>query len=70
MKRSSKSAISIALGVLSAGVCTNIRSAAQSKPGSGPVTVAEEPSAYTLSNGIVTARIDLKSTRLNSSHRL
>jgi len=66
MKLSRRSAIAIAFGVLSAGVFMSTRVAAQSKSGSGPVTVAEEQSAYTLSNGIVTARIDKRSGDLLS----
>src|SRR5215469_1234142 len=66
MKLSRRSAIAIAFGVLSAGVFMSSRVAAQSKSGSGPVTVAEEQSAYTLSNGIVTARIDKRSGDLLS----
>ena len=38
-----------------------INSPAQSKPSGRAVTLVEEPSAYTLSNGIVSARVDKNS---------
>lgn len=62
----SKSAMAITLGALAIGLGTGTRSAAQNKSGQAAVTMTEDGSAYTLANGIVTARIDKKSGDLLS----
>ena len=64
MTQSSKWASALALSLLTIGMGS--RGAAQSKSAAGSVTLAEDGSAYTLSNGIVTARIDKKSGDLLS----
>ena len=60
---------------LSAALIWTISSPAQSKPPGRSVTLVEEPSAYTLSNGIVSARVnknsgDLLSFRFNEIEML
>lgn len=47
-------------------LCLGIAAHAQPKAPSAPVTLTEDTSAYTLSNGIVTARVDKKSGDLLS----
>ncbi len=66
MTQSGKGALALALGALAIGLGTSERSAAQSRPGPDSVSIAEDGSAYTLANGIVTARIDKKSGDLQS----
>jgi len=66
MTQSGKGALALALGALAIGLGTSERSAAQSRPGPDSVSIAEDGSAYTLANGIVTARIDKKSGDLLS----
>ena len=51
---------------LSVAFIWTINSPAQSKPSGRAVTLVEEPSAYTLSNGIVSARVDKNSGDLLS----
>jgi rhamnogalacturonan endolyase len=66
VKQPIKSGALIALGVLVIGIGTPDRTAAQSKSEAGSVTLTEDGSAYTLANGIVTARIDKASGDLLS----
>jgi rhamnogalacturonan endolyase len=61
MARLSKSVITAAIGVLAAGFAIRIPTAAQTKAAGANVSVTEDASAYTLANGIVTARIDKNS---------
>jgi len=51
---------------LSVALVWTINSRAQSRPSAHAVTLVEEPSAYTLSNGIVSARVDKNSGDLLS----
>src|SRR5262249_9173336 len=57
-----------ALGLLalSVGCLWTLNSPAQSKASNRAVTLAEDPTAYTLSNGIVSARVDKNSGDLLS----
>ena len=66
MKKLNKQVLGIVLSVLVVGLAASIHSAAQSKSGTRAVTLTEDGSAYTLANGIVTARIDKKSGDLLS----
>jgi len=51
---------------LSVALFWAVKSPAQNKPSQQPVTLAEDPSAYTLSNGTVSARVDKNSGDLLS----
>src|ERR1017187_142423 len=50
----------------SIALCLSLAPVAHAQPKPAPVTLAEDASAYTLSNGIVTARVDKKSGDLLS----
>ena len=64
MSHLNRSAAVMALSAMALGLATGIPATAQTK--SGSVTLTEDASAYTLSNGIVTARVDKKSGDLLS----
>ncbi len=67
MTRFTKGTLALGLGALAIGVGSVTRGSAQSKSGShAATTLTEDSSAYTLANGIVTARIDKKSGDLLS----
>lgn len=66
MAQLSQSATAALLGILAVGLAIRIPTAAQTRAAGAGVTVAEDASAYTLANGIVTARVDKKSGDLLS----